>query len=429
MQSSERRPADRSLRPVLCLLAVLAAAAAEDLVAQGVDEPATEESQVLGAAAAFSAIDEERERVWLPAGSPLFERPDASSSRLAVIDSLAEIEVLERSGDWCLVHFSGRRGWVNPDLPEHLRDIDTLIEPAPVAVVTPAFDLADPGRRREQALEALGLTAPNGRLGPWELLTDVSERHVIDRLDRVAAGLPASFRERYGLEPADPAEQTVALFSTEASYRPFESETSHLAGVEARGHASDRLAALFVEGQRTDEAAALLVHELAHLMGRTPLGANAPPWLEEGIANDLAYSRIGPDGSLWLGSVNGSRIRTGSRQSGITVTYSGGIAALAELLRLRAQHQATPLELLVALDQPAFLERRRRRQHYIESAFLVRFLLDAQSRRYAEGFRAYLEALGGGAEPELLDFLDADWNRIERGLDTWLALQSAQLLH
>lgn len=398
--------------------------------ARAQDTAVEAEPEVHGAAAAFSLVEEQRQRVWVPEGSPLFEAPDAASSRLAIIDALSEIEVLEQSGDWYRVHFAGRTGWVEPDLPRHERSLDTFPSPELVPVTTPGFEIADTTRRREIALEALGLTEPNGRLGPWELLTDVTDPDLIAYLDRIASGLAASYRERFRLEPAPPEDQAVAVFSTEAGYRPFESEATHLAGQRARGHSGSGLAALFIENDRLEEASTLMVHELTHLMNRAALGPTPPPWVEEGIANDLAYSRVKRDGSLVLGSINGERVVFGNRRVGVSYQYSGAVAALAELLRLRARHRSTPLEELVALDQDRFLESGRRRQHYIESAFLVRFLLEADKGRHAEGFRRYLAALGDdpSARVRLIDHLDADWGRLERALDAWLRVQSAQLL-
>lgn len=397
---------------------------------QGQETETDPETEVLGGSAAFSLIDEERERIWLPAGSPLFRFPDASSDRLSVFDALCEIEVLERSGDWYRVHHDGRLGWVDPDLPPHKQGLETFPAPEEIIVQTPGLGFPASADRRELAQLALGLSAANGRLGPWDLLTDVSDPGLIDYLDRIAAGLATSYRDRYGLEPAPTEGQAVAVFSTEEGYRPFESEVTDLAGTGARGHAGGKLAALFVEDQRLEEAATLLVHELVHLMNRSALGPTPPPWLEEGIANDLAYSRVDRDGHLRLGSINGERVVFGNRRSGISIQYSGAVAALAEILRLRARRQGTPLEDLVGLDQSRFLEPDRRRQRYIESAFLVRFLLEGEKQRFSEGFRDYLAALGGEmlGPTVLIDRLGIDWGRLELRFDAWLRAQSALLL-
>ena len=421
--ATQRRIGTAALVAVALLTTV---SRAQDQSPAGEEPPAREE--VLGAGAAFGVIDQERERIWLPAGSPLFELPDAASSRLAMIDALCEIDVLDRTGDWYRVHFDGRTGWVQPDLPSHLRSIDTFPVPEPIAVVTPGFEIANPSERRDLALEALGLTEPNGRLGPWALMTDVTETRLLERLTGIAAGLAGSYRERYGLEPTPAATQAVAVFSTEASYRPFESEATHLAGIGARGHAGSQLAALCIEDQRPDEAATLMVHELTHLMNRTSLGPTPPPWLEEGLANDLAYSRVTRDGRLLLGSIKGDRIAMGNRRSGISIQYSGAVAALAQIIRVRGQRKGTPLEELVRLDQTAFLADEDRQQRYIESAFFVRFLLEGQKGRYADGFKGFLTAVGKAPRTDLMDFLDADWARIERQFDAWLDTQSAQLL-
>ena len=413
------------------LLAIVVLALPSDRAAHGQEAETDPTTLVHGGSAAFSLIDEERERIWLPAGSPLFESPDAASSRLGIIDALCEIEVLEQLGDWYRVHHDGRLGWVQPDLPRHQMSLDVFPDPEPLLVETPGFEIDDSPRRVDLAQQALGLSAPNGQLGPWELLTDVGDPRLIGILDRIAAGLPTSYRDRYGVDPTPPADQAVAVFATEEAYRPFESAVTHLSSLGARGHTGGKLAALFVEDNRLEEASTLLVHELTHLMNRSVLGPAPPPWIEEGIANDMAYSRIDKAGRLRLGSVNGERVVYGDRRTGVSIQYSGAVAALAELLRTRARRQGTPLKVLVQLDQGRFLDADRTR-HYIESAFLVRFLLQAEKGRYAAAFKGYLETLpaAGAASQgdQLAELLGTDWPRLERAFDAWLQIQSAQLL-
>ena len=410
------------------LLSLLPAVAAGQQVVP--DEPDAE-SEVLGGAAAFSLIDAERPRVWIPAGTPLFEEPDVASGRLATIDASSEIEAVESRGEWHQIHYQGRVGWVQPDLPLGRRGLDVTPMPGEVAVDTPGFVFEPPSRRIALAKEALGLEEPNGRIGPWGLLTDVGDEELLGRLDLIAGGLAATYRERFDLEPAAADEQVVVLFATEEQYRPFESKASHLAHLGARGHASADLAALFLGDDTEAEATSLLVHELTHLMNRGALGAEPPPWVEEGIANDLAYSVIDRRGRLRVGSVNGERTAWGDRRSGMTIQYSLGVAALAELLRARARRRSTPLEELVALEKMSFLAPARRQLHYIESAFLVRFLLEADRSRHAAGFRRYLNDLGMSDDSgaiDLLDYLDTDWRRLDRDFENWLELQAGALL-
>jgi hypothetical protein len=221
----------------------------------------------------------------------------------------------------------------------------------------------------------------------------------------------------------------VAVFASEEAYRPFEAAVTNLGTLGTKGHAGGNLAALFVENDRLDEAARRLVHELTHLLNQSVLGPAVPPWVEEGVAGDLAYSRIDREGRLRLGSVNGDRVVLGNRSTGVSIQYTGGVAALAELLRARSRHERTPLDELVGFDQRRFLGRDRGR-HYIESAFLVRFLLEGEKGRYADGFRAYLRSLAAadGPQGDPISYLGTDWVRLERAFDAWLRVQSAELL-
>lgn len=399
----------------------------EEQTAEEKEQEQEQEEEILGSAAAFSLDEAAADRAWLEAGTLLYARPDPDSERLSRIDARIELEVLATEGDWLKVRYTDRLGWVNPELPPRGPDVDIPL--LPLAVGPPVIEDRSL-ERRQIAAAALGLAGPNGSLGPYRLMTDLHEPGVLAHLGRVASGLAVSYRERFGLEPTAPDGQLVVLFQSEETYRRYESTATDLAPYGALGHAGADLAVLFSGEHDLDTVTSLLVHELVHLMNRSTLGATPPPWLEEGIANDLAYCRIDRAGRLLLGTLNGDTTWFGDRRGG-SLHYTGALASLSLVVGSRARREETPLSELVALGQEEFLAGERRTLRYGESTFLVRFLLEAEGKRYVAGFRRYVERARDGDPPgarELARLLGEDWKRIERRLSRWLEREAVALL-
>jgi hypothetical protein len=250
----------------------------------------------------------------------------------------------------------------------------------------------------------------------------------------VAADAVGVYRDRYGLEPglgptsAASAAETVVLFAREADYRAFAEEDVALAGLEEGGFAGFGLAALYLGARDREEVAALLVHELSHLLNARALGPRTPPWLEEGLANGLAYAAIDPSGSLDPGALGGrSRVQrrlagaTGRDGWEVTVTTVGGLAALGRVVEALDRRALPPLADLTAMTWRELVDPAIRDLAYAESAFFVRYLLE--SPRRAAGLRTYLRSIaaGGPGEPaELLEALGEDWEALDRGFQRWL---------
>ncbi len=119
-------------------------------------------------------------------------------------------------------------------------------------------------------------------------MTDVAGGELTG-LDAVAARLADAYATRYGVAAAPGPDQAVAIFASDVRYRAFaEADGGALPGT--RGHAGAGLAAFSV-GRNPLETRVLLVHELTHLLSRNALGDGVPVWLDEGIAEDLAWCR------------------------------------------------------------------------------------------------------------------------------------------
>ena len=162
--------------------------------------------------------------------------------------------------------------------------------------------------------------------------------------------------------------------------------------------------------------ASTFVHELVHLLNRRALGPALPPWLDEGMADDLSYSRIDEKGELSPARLGGSAVDMGS----VTI-WKGGQAAALELRRAMLQERSVPLEGLLSLEWTSFVDPRQR-LHYPQSALFIRYLVESEGS-LKRGFRSFLEgiAAGGPVTPDaLLHHLERDWEELDNGFRSWV---------
>ncbi len=381
--------------------------------------PPPPEAPVAGRPAEIAPAGPAAATVWLQPGERLRAEPDAGARPLALVDAAVEVAVLERRPGWVRVRYGDRLGWVA------LGDAAAAPGDARLPRTAPS------PWRLEMARAALGTAAEAGRLGPFRLYTDVTDRDLLRFLGRLAEALPAAYRARYGLDPGPEAGEVVVLFAAEAGYRDYDRETSATADLRAGGHASRGLVALFAGDKDRGDVAAVLVHELTHLLNRRTLAATPAPWLEEGMANDLAFCRLDRSGRPVLGSLGGRSVVVerpvwlagGESRVDREIRLEGPLASLS-LVRDRRRAGAGPaLEVLTDLDWSEFLEPAGRPARYDDSAFLVRFLLEGGDE-LAAAFRGYLADLASGAaagrEP-LAGRLGLGWPELERDFAAWLS--------
>jgi hypothetical protein len=402
----------------------------------GVPAPPEPPVETIGAPAAFGAAALSEERVAVPAGSALRERPHPRSPAVTTIDADSELPLVERAGGWVRVRYGARKGWV-------------LLDPSAGggAVRGRGPRAADPALLAK-AVARLGSSAaaaePAGAAGPWALYTDldpVSHQDLLHFVDRIASQIRGVYRERYGADGAEGGgSESVVLFAREADYRAFAESDAALSGLEEGGFAGFGVAALYAEGRSRSELASLLVHELTHLENARRFGPDTPPWLEEGLANDLGYARIGPGGVLDpAGLGGGEEIRGWSRGAGrgdpstpdrgrieITVSTLGARAGLDRLVGALRRRELLPLADLTALGWHEITDPSLRALAYAESGFFVRFLLDPSGGR-AEAFRGYLRSIAAGGPAgadSLLDALGEEWSDLEPDFHRWLVTRA-----
>jgi len=270
---------------------------------------------------------------------------------------------------------------------------------------------------------------PVRALAPFSLATDVRDERLLATVGTVAAALPADFEARFGLSAA--AEGTLVLFARGADFRDWlAAEGGGDPAVE--GLARHGVAAFAVEDLRSDEVTALMVHELSHLLVRAATGRQLPPWLDEGLVEELAISRRDARGHTVPGSL---RVRSTSRSTSATAlpgraryerTISGPGAALITLLR----GPRPPLAELLAMPPSTFTAASGRPERYAVAAFFVRYLLDADGGRWRQPFRAFLAAVaaGGPADTVALEAaLGVSLAELQGRFDPWLR-RTAQTL-
>ena len=269
-------------------------------------------------------------------------------------------------------------------------------EPSRVAEpVRPLAALAADPARRQRALELLGAAAVEDAIGPYLYLGDAPAP---ERWSRLASALDGAFRERTGQTPiGEPAETVIALVDA-GVYRALKAQEPRLAGLEATGHAGAGLAVLLrSESAESDEST--LVHELVHLVSRRALGPALPPWLDEGLAEDLAQTPFDEVSRFRLGGLRSEIVRSGRR-----IELRGAVAGLDLLASALARGEARPLRELVELDWERFVGGGAATR-YAHALFLVRFLHDGGDPRLTAGFRGFLAgiAAGGSADRAALE--------------------------
>ena len=337
-------------------------------------------------------------RRWLIPGTVLRAEPDPGAAEVDRARELANVPLLEERGGWLRVRLRGREGWADPSTP--LRE---ALPPGRGALA--GRHLAQPRTRvLKQVREILGLREPNGSLGPYPLYTDVEDEKLLALLGGVAERLDDAYSARYGLAvPKRRSGPVIALFASEQDFRTV-AASSTVSLENPRGFAAGGLAVFYVGDDSRPTVVTGFVHELTHTLNRHALGVSLPPWLEEGLAEDL--------GTVWLEDPD-------APAPGLTATAVPGRPDWMVQGILVASADGRPgvaYEMLAMLGETEFFSVRSR-LHYAHSLLFVRCLLDGGDGELAAGFRDFLGAVGAGLPPtpaRLSDRLGRDWPEIER---------------
>lgn len=359
-----------------------------------------------------------RPLVWIPSGAKILDRPDDHAAIVHRQHETAGVPFRERRGDWFHVRTAAFEGWVhlpgydavsNPPLGSGLR------APKPLPSRPPAPD------RLEDGLEMFSSPARSLQWGEYLIHTDLADGPLLAECRQIAQHIQAEYEQRYRLSIDGSAREQVLLFSQRGDYERFQQQDARVAGLPAAGHSGPGLVALHAEARSSDEVVSTFVHELTHLLNRRAIGPALPPWLEEGIADDLGLSVWSDQGGLEFDSFSGWR-----RERPNAVELGGGLAAL-EMTRQGARSgRLMPMQQLLALDWDEFVRSSDRQQHYAQAFLFVRYLMATATRR--DAFLAYLKtiAAGGSVDAEhLRQQLGMSWSDVQHEYVTWLLSSSA----
>lgn len=359
--------------------------------------------------------------IWLGPETAIFQEPDFGSSEIARTDDYARLPIVRQVEDWYLISRGSQVGWV------YLEDYYTSEEPPLGSAPAPVLPLAslppNPDRLQLGRL-VMGEDGLEGRMGPYLLYSDARSRDLVDFCDRVARQVEEKYRDKYGLQPVGEPAEAILLFERALDYRVFQATDTNLEGLLASGHAEFGMAALYVGRRQKREVAATLIHEITHLLNRRALGPALPPWLNEGIADEMAASRLDDRGAMEAVRLGGERTRIGR-----VVVTGGALGAAIQLRKLMELTNLRPLQELLDLDWEEFVKSDPEQLNYAQSSFWIRYLLS--DPQLAIRFKAYLSeiAAGGDATPKVLQArLGRDWDQLQAGFGTWMGLQGLEEL-
>jgi len=362
------------------------------------------------------------EVVLLVPGAELRSAPREDGEVLERVERLARLGVLEHDGRWVRVRRpAGGSAWVDPNLEP---GSPPPLGMAPVAPL-PLPGHPPPPERLAEARRLMGASAREGRLGPYLLLSDVSDEVLELHLDRLASSAAETYASRYGLEPVGDAAEAVVLFRRESAYRQFQASLPLLAGVAAQGHASLGVASLFQGPRSRLEVGLTLLHELGHLLNRRSLGPALPPWLDEGLAEDFSHWAVAGGG---FDPYTRFRREVERAVHEHEVQMVGPLAALQMVSDDAARGLLGSPHQLLELDWASFATGEQAALRYAHAALWIGFLDHGAGGRYRSGWRAYLDGVrrGEAAEPEALrGHLEASWEELAGQFATWVENEAA----
>ena len=345
---------------------------------------------------------------WFLPGNPVRREPKAEAAMLRPLPALSYLPVLEKRGNWVSVVLHGKLVWVD----SHWRPPFTR-RSAQRGILRQRYEPVEKGdwERVRRARRLMGIDKPRGKVGAYKLFTDVEDQELLEFLDQAATMAEEAYFARYGRLPSGNPRHSVVLFATEADYRTF-SKKANCPLSNHRGHAGSGVVAMYVEGQRQEELARILVHEIAHLLNNRAVAWRLPPWLEEGMASDL--------GAIWMENAPtlGANSLAGNRSM-----VSEPEVRLQSLDGMRRKGTLPSVDILWRLDTERFYADRVAHYGYSHAAALVTFFLEGEDGRYAPAFRDFLKKIAAGQGPDprtLMKLLEMDPPAIDQAFQGWL---------
>ncbi len=353
--------------------------------------------------------------VWVNEGTALLAEPTAFGPEIGRTGGIANLRILERRGDWFQVLYQGEAGWVflegyqESDEPPLGSD---PLPPGPLAAQPPDED-------RLALVRELMPDAASIRIGPYDAWARRIDPDLLAFLDELVGSIERVYVERYGVTPVGEPGGALVLFDRHDDFAAYQERELPLHGINAAGVTGGGVAAIDLDGRALQETAATTIHEVVHLLNRRALGPALPPWLEEGLADDLAHSEVAADGRLDTRRLGGLSLQ---RPDGWE--WRGALASAVGLRRALDAGRLRPLAKLVALDWSEFVESGDSQDSYAEASFWIRHLL-AQPSTVGElrGFLAGVAAGRSAEGEELRRRLGAEWSLLDERYHRWIRIR------
>lgn len=354
------------------------------------------------------------EYAWLVPGAVLRGAPDLSAGVVATVEPLSYLPIVERLPGWLAVQYLGRQGWI-----------------AEPEVTAASAQGKAPGRRWVSPSpdpEEVGLTKrlfgsrEANRLGPFKLYTDLQDPRARSFFESAANHVEAAYQARFGIDITTKATEAVLLFAHHEDFRKLAATRPNLLISDPLGFAGRGTSILFVGDRPEWTVTDTLVHELTHVLNRRRFNEPPPPWLEEGLAEDLAC--------IWAEDPNAPApglfgVRWGDERWQLIDCWSGFLALRQKPSSVRLRR---PSEL-VELDRPAFYDGAARQANYFSSALFVSYLLEGEAGALAPAFRAFLDDVANertATSKLLLKHLGRGWPELEAGFLDFVDAKAAR---
>lgn len=318
-------------------------------------------------------------------GARLLAEPRASAELVRITDSLRRYEVLERRDSWALL-LLGRTddevesAWVDLEAERDMSEPPRGNAPEPPR---PRPAAAATREQIDAVMAHLEQPIEQSSAAGYSLLLGLRDPVLTGALRAELLEIESAYSARYRLEPLGDAAETVVVFRDEENYRAFQETAPALAGLRSAGHSIRGLVALYKGDRSLGDVRETLRHEVAHLLNRRSLGPALPPWLGEGIADDLALlSKLEGDDPFAL-----YRFTLGNE-----TLYRGPLASLRLLQQTMDAGGWVPLHRMLGMDWEQFVRGGRAPLLYAQSSFLVHWLLESRP----DAFRRYLNGVSLG---------------------------------